>query len=216
MKPIARLAIPLIALALPAAAATETRDVSGFTALGLAAPVQVELVIGDRESVVLEGDAEALARIDTYVEHGSLQIKRKRDSHDWDPGWKKNEVRARVTAKRIEAIAISGSGDVKVPQLSADSLALAISGSGDIAIGGGKVGNLSVRIAGSGDVKAPKVDAQAVSISISGSGVALVWARQSLAVKVAGSGDVRYYGDPTVAQTVAGSGSVKRLGAAPT
>jgi len=220
MNALARLALPLaaLALALPAAAETktETRDVSGFTALGLAAPIDVELAIGDREGVVLEGDAEMLARIDVYVEKGSLQIRRKRETSDWSFGWNHKSVRARVSAKRIDAISISGSGEVKAPQLSGDSLALAISGSGDITIGAGKVGNLSVHIAGSGDIKTPKVDAQVVSVSISGSGDALVWARQSLAVQVAGSGDVRYYGDPTVAKSVSGSGSVKRLGAAPT
>jgi len=215
----ARLALPLAALAfaLPATAQsrTETRNVSGFTSLGIAAPVHVELSIGAQESLVLEGDADTLAKIDTYVENGTLHIKRKRDTGDWNLGWKK-EIRARLTARSIRAIAIAGSGDVKAAQLSGESLALDISGSGDIAIGGGKVDNLAIHIAGSGDVKAPKVDAQAVSVHISGSGDALVWARQSLAVQVAGSGDVRYYGDPTVAQRVAGSGSVKRLGAAPT
>ena len=220
MNALARLAVPLAAfvLALPVAAETktETRNATGFTALGLAAPIDVELTLGDQEAVVLEGDAEMLAKIEVVVEKGSLQIRRLRETSDWSFGWNNKHVRARVTAKRIDAISISGSGDVKAPTLSADSLALAISGSGDITIGGGKVGNLSVHIAGSGDIKTSKVDAEVVSISISGSGDALVWARQSLAVKVAGSGDVRYYGDPTVAKSVAGSGSVKRLGAAPT
>lgn len=219
MNRLARLALPLAALAFCVSAVaesrTETRNVSGFTSLGLAAPVHVELSIGAQDSLVLEGDAETLAKIETYVENGTLHIKRKRDVEDWSLGSKK-EVRARITAKRIGAIAIAGSGDVKSGPLTGDSLALKISGSGDIAIAGGKVDNLAVHIAGSGDVKAPKLDAQAVSIHISGSGDALVWARQSLAVQVAGSGDVRYYGDPTIAQRVAGSGSVKRLGAAPT
>jgi len=220
MNAIARLAVPLaaLALALPAAAdaKTETRDASGFNALGLSAPIDVDLTIGDHESVVLEGDAEMLAKIEVSVEQGSLQIRRKRESSEWGIGWNHKQVHARVTAKRIDAISIAGSGDVKARELSGDSLALAISGSGDITVGAGKVGNLSVHIAGSGDVKTPKLDAQAVSISISGSGDALVWARQTLAVKVAGSGDVRYFGDPQVAKSVAGSGSVKRLGAAPT
>lgn len=220
MNAFARLALPLIALAfaLPATAARETqaRNVSGFTSLGLAAPIHVDLAIGDRDSVVLEGDAELLARIETVVENGTLQIKQKRESKSWSFGWDHREVRAKVTAKRIEAIAIAGSGDVVAGELSGESLALHIAGSGDISVAGGKVGNLAVHIAGSGDVKAPKLDAQAVSVHISGSGDALVWARQSLAVQVAGSGDVRYYGDPTLAVRNMGSSSVKRLGAAPT
>jgi len=220
MIALSRLALSLaaLALALPAAAAdrTETRPVSGFTALGLSAPIQVELTLGDRESVVLEGDEALLAKVETVVEGNSLKIRnRKRDESDWSLGWTRKSLRARIVAKRIDAIAISGSGDVHARELSGDSLAIAISGSGDVAIDSGKVASLSVRIAGSGDVKLAKVDAQSVSVSISGSGDALVWARQSLAVKVAGSGDVSYYGDPAVSSSIAGSGTVKRLGAAP-
>jgi hypothetical protein len=199
-----------------ALAATQAREVAGFKGLALSAPVHVDLVIGDQESLVLEGDEKALADLETYVKDGSLHIRRKPGSAEWTLGWPKNGVRARLTAKQIDAIAISGSGDVTTPQLSGDKLAISISGSGDVSVGGGKVSTLSIHIAGSGDVKAAKLDAQAVSVSISGSGDALVWARQSLAVRVAGSGDVRYYGDPALAQSVAGSGSVKRMGATPT
>src|SRR6185295_4448616 len=91
----ARLALPLatvaLAFALPAAAQTrtETRNLSGFTSLGIAAPVHVDLSIGAQESLVLEGDADTLAKIDTYVENGTLHIKRKRDTEDWNLGWKK-------------------------------------------------------------------------------------------------------------------------------
>jgi hypothetical protein len=218
MNPQIRLALSFacVALALPAATATrtETRNLTGFTGLSVAAPIEVELTLGERESVVLEGDEEMLAKLETYVENGSLHIRRKREDPDWKFG-RKQEMRARITAKRIDAISIAGSGDVHAAKLSGDSLSLSISGSGDIAVDGGKVGQLAVSIAGSGDVKAVKLDAQAVSVHISGSGNAFVWARQSLAVQVAGSGDVRYYGDPAVSRSVVGSGSVKRLGPAP-
>jgi hypothetical protein len=202
----------LLALALPAAAATQAREHSGFTAISLAAPVDVEVILGDRESVVLEGDDQVLALIETAVEQGALHIRRKPGTSGWNS---LGPVRARVTARQIKGLSIAGSGDIKAAQLSGESLAISIAGSGDVTIGGGKVQGLNVSIAGSGNVKAAKLDAQSVAVSIGGSGDALVWARQSLAVKVAGSGDVSYYGDPAVASKIAGSGTVKRLGAAP-
>ncbi|HET6263967.1 MAG TPA: head GIN domain-containing protein [Usitatibacter sp.] len=212
----ARLALPLflalVPFAPPAAAATQAREHSGFSAISLSAPVEVELILGDRESVVLEGDEQVLAVIETAVEQGALHIRRKPGTSGWNS---LAPVRARVTARQIRALSVAGSGDIKAAQVSADSLAIAISGSGDVTIGGGKAQSLTVSIAGSGNVKAAKLDAQSVSVRISGSGDALVWARQSLAVKVAGSGDVTYYGDPAVAQSIAGSGSVRRLGASP-
>ena len=211
-------ALLALALALPAAATTTTqaRALTGFTAIALSAPIRVDLTIGATESVVLEGDEEALARIETVVENGTLKIRRKPQSPQWSVGWNRSVVRARVTAKRIDALGIAGSGDIHAASISGDTLAVSIAGSGDVAVAGGKVGTLSVNIAGSGDVKVAKLEARSVSVSISGSGDVLVWARESLSVKVAGSGDVRYYGDPAVGKKVAGSGNVKRLGAAPT
>jgi len=207
-----------LAAALPAAAVnkTESRDVTGFTGIALAAPILVELVLGDKESLTLEGDERALAVLETVVEGDSLRIRIRRGAREWTSNWPNaDKVRAKVTARSIKAVSIHGSGDIRSPQLSGDALAVQVSGSGDVKIGGGKVKTLSVNISGSGDVAAGRLEAQAVSVSIAGSGDATVWAKGSLAVKVAGSGDVGYYGDPTVAKSIAGSGDIKRLGASP-
>ncbi len=73
MSPLARLAVPLalmgtvVALAVPAADRRETRALTGFNAIGLAAPVKVDIVQGDAEGLVLEGDDVALADLETVV-----------------------------------------------------------------------------------------------------------------------------------------------------
>ncbi|MGZ5038096.1 MAG: head GIN domain-containing protein [Usitatibacter sp.] len=220
----------MVALATHAADRQETRDVHGFTGVALAAPIKVELVQGDTESLVLEGDEAALAELETFVEDGMLRI-RTRSRHE-PPGMGK--VRARVGAKTIESLriagsgdidaaslrakglklAISGSGDMRLPALAVSSLDVSIAGSGDI-VAGGKVDALTTSIAGSGDLKATKLDAGEVTVHIAGSGDVAVWARKSLGVKIVGSGDVRYYGDPAVTRTILGSGSLTRVGASP-
>ena len=204
--------------ALPAAAAarTETREVAAFQGIALSAPIRVDLALGERESVVLEGDEAMLAVLETTVEDGTLRIGVKRGARSWgsDPHGI-DKVRARVTARRIQALAIHGAGDIRSAALRGDTLAVSIAGSGDVKIDGGKVDSLTISISGSGDIKAGRLEARSVAVSIAGSGDATVWARESLAVKVAGSGDVGYYGDPTIARTIAGSGGIKRLGAAP-
>lgn len=195
----------------------EPRNVSGFSSIALAAPIRVDLVLGDSDAVVLEGKADRLAMIETTVEGGSLKIRRKKDAATWNWSWGSNdqEVRARVTARSIDAISIAGSGDVHAPELRGAALKLSVAGSGDVVIGGGKVADLSVSIAGSGDVKTAKLEAQRVKVSISGSGDATVWARETLSVSVAGSGDVSYYGDPALSRSVVGSGDIKRIALAP-
>jgi hypothetical protein len=212
------LAAALLALgaALPAESAdrSESRDVSNFTGIALSAPIKVELVLGDRDSLLFEGDEAVIGALETAVEDGTLRIRTRPGFSGWNSKWHE-KIRTRVTARRIEKLSIAGSGDIVAPELRGEKLAVSIAGSGDVTVNGGKLGELSVSISGSGDVRAAKMETQRVKVSIAGSGDAAVWARDSLTVNVAGSGDVKYYGDPAVTRSIVGSGSVKRLGPAP-
>jgi len=208
----------------------ETRAVSGFTSISLSAPINVELVQGDTEGMALDGDAAALADLETVVEHGSLKIRTL--SYFEVPGMQK--VHARISVKSIDALAIAGSGDIKSMALKCNDLKISIAGSGDVriqaltasdlhvsiagsgdALLGGKVDTVSTSIAGSGDMKAAKLESRQSKVSIAGSGDAMLWAREQISVSIMGSGDVRYYGDPTIKSSILGSGSVKRVAAAP-
>lgn len=236
MSAIARLVVPLLlaaGVAAPVVAADrkETRAVSGFTAIGLSAPIKVVVVQGEAENLVLEGDERALAHLETVVEKGVLLIRSR--AKLFAPGLGK--VRAFVSARTIEALRISGSGDITVPALRTAELKVEISGSGDVRIGSlaasslnvsvggsgnvtvveGKVDRFITNVAGSGDVKAAKFEAREAQVRIAGSGDVTLWAKESLAVSIAGSGDVRYYGDPAIKQSVVGAGSVRRAGASP-
>lgn len=232
MKATALLAV-LAALALPAAAADtrENRPVSGFHAISMGAVVDVEVIQDGTESLTIEGDPETLARIETAVRDGTLEFRYRRDGARIDHH---GRVHAVVHARDMDAIAISGAGNVKSAALRADALGLSISGSGDmnidrvtaaratLAISGsgnmnvaGSAGELKARISGSGSIKAPKLEAQRAEVSISGAGNATVWAKRELATAISGVGNVRYYGDPTLSKSVRGVGSVQRVAANP-
>ena len=198
----------LAAFAVQAADTRETRPVTDFTEIGLAAPIDVHVTQGDTHALVLEGDPEILARIETVVENGRLKIRTFKGNQSWN-GHRKTT--AHVTARRIDALAIAGSGDITAPSITGEALKVSIAGSGDVRVGG-KVEALTASIAGSGDIRASDLEAQKVKVTIAGSGDAAVRARQALSVNVSGSGDVRYYGDPTVEKTIMGSGSVRRAG----
>jgi hypothetical protein len=220
------------ALSLGAAAEVQNRAVSGFKGVRLSIPGKMELIQGATESLAIEGATEDLAKVETVVEDGVLNIrmqKEYRSNWNWNPKFK-----ITLNAKNIESLgisgsgdimakslkggaiklAISGSGDIRIPALEMDSAVVAISGSGDVQLGG-RTGSMNSSISGSGDLKADKLEARNVSVSISGAGDVSVWAREALQVRIAGSGDVRYYGDPSVEKRVVGSGSVKRLGPSP-
>ena len=209
---------------------TETRDVSGFTGIGLSLNAVVEIRQGGTEGVTIEADDNILPLIETVVENASLKIRPKSRSTSFST----KNMNIVVSVKSLDRInisgggdihaealkaadlkaAISGSGNMRIKSLEADALSVSISGSGDFEAGG-HVASMRASIAGSGDIKAGKLDAKAVDISIAGSGDATVWARNTLKASIAGSGDVGYFGDAQVQKSIVGSGSVKRLGAAP-
>ena len=223
--------ITLFATDALAADSRETRPVTGFSGIDLAAPAKLEIIQGEIESLALQGPAEVLADIETIVRDDGVLLIRKRTRGSWPF---RTEIRIVVNAKRVESIAIAGSGDIfartlrspklalaisgsgaiHVPSVETESALVAISGSGDVRIGGHAT-SIASNISGSGDLKAEKLEARKATVNIAGAGDVALWVRDSLAVKIAGSGDVRYYGDPSIEKRIMGSGSVKRLGSAP-
>jgi hypothetical protein len=235
----ALLAMTLLLLPLAAAqaatigsgtAATESREVSGFSAISLRGGMDLVVRQGARETVQVTADDNLLPLLQTTVEGSG-------ETRTLVVQWRRGESirpRARtvvtVDVVQLTALASSGSGDIVVEALKSAALALSISGSSDARLRGldaeqlrvaltgsggvqasGKAGKLDVSIAGSGDVNARELAADEVSVSIAGSGDASVRANKSVAVSIAGSGDVEYAGAATITRSrIAGSGSVRR------
>jgi hypothetical protein len=208
---------------------TESRSLSHFTGVSLGLPGQVEVRIGDVESVSVETDENLMPLIETVVANGSLEIRAKRQTN-----LKARTLKFVVQAKQIDRLQVAGSGSIvseplrspklglevagagliDVKDVDCESVSIAIGGSGDLKVAG-TTRRLSVKIGGSGDVQAGQLKAEDAQVSVAGSGDVTVWSRDTLKVSIAGSGDVNYYGDPKVSLSAAGPGSVKRLGPAP-
>ena len=209
----------------------QTRALAHFTGVNLNVPGDMQLRLGNTESVTIETDDNVLPLIESVIEDGVLRIrpvKRNTNLHT-------RNMRIVVYAKNIDRLALSGSGSIdsdalkanklqfdiggsgsiNVKGMEAEAVAISLGGSGDMKSGGGKAATLSVSIGGSGDVDVGKVQAGDASVSVAGSGEATVWANTGLSVTIAGSGDVNYYGDPKVSKSVVGSGDITRMGSSP-
>jgi hypothetical protein len=209
----------------------QQREIGHFTGVSNGLAANVEIRIGNTESVTIETDDNLLPLVETVVDDGVLTIQAARRNLHLETRNMKIIVQARsvdhvslggsgaidsdaLRGRKVQ-VDLGGSGTIRLKGIDADKLAVSLGGSGDLKVGGGSAKNVSISIGGSGNVHLGPVQSDNVSVSIGGSGDATVWARDALSVTVAGSGDVNYYGDPRVTKAVVGSGTAHRLGATP-
>jgi hypothetical protein len=181
--------------------ATETRSVSGFTAIDLAGSGEVTVEQGNAESLTIEADDNVLPRLTSEVSNSTLKLDKK-------PGLtinRQSPIRYRVTVKDLTGIAVSGSGSIQAQEMPLRTLAVDISGSGTVEVSGSVV-DQDIDVSGSGRYNAADLQSEKVTADISGSGEVTVVVSRELTVDISGSGTVTYSGDPSVQQSISGSG----------
>ncbi|WP_349744553.1 head GIN domain-containing protein [Roseateles cavernae] len=208
-------------------AASEKRSPGSFDAITLSGEFKVLVRQAATESVEIRADKNLLPLIETQLVGSTLEVRTKK-------GYRLSgtmPIQVNVDIGALRALAVNGSGDIRVETMKTPQLDASISGSGDVRfaelfservgfkvsgsgdiLAKGRINSLAVSVAGSGDVKASELVADEVKVSIAGSGDVQVQANKQLKVSIAGSGDVRYLGSPEISSSVAGSGSIKRLG----
>src|SRR5476649_455223 len=189
----------------------QSRELGHFNALATSVGGNIEVRIGDTESVTIETDDNLQALIETVIENGTLRIRPQKKDQQLDT----RTLRIVVQSKGLERIAVGGSGSVDAAHLRGRKLDFDIGGSGSIEARDLQSDAVSISLGGTGKVQAGQLAVHDASVSIGGSGQATVNALQTLSVSVAGSGDVGYYGNPQVSKNVIGSGAVKHLPGAP-
>lgn len=185
--------------------------------------------VGPAISVRAEGPRETLDRYEVVVEHGSLEIKPKREHHwnDGDRFWRDvKPATFYVTLPRLTAISTAGSGDVRADQVRGAHFTASVAGAGGIDVASLEVeqaefslagaGNLAARgkahavrvsIAGSGDVKARGLTSDDASVSIVGSGNTALTVRNAAHISLTGSGSADIAGSARCTVSRMGSGT---------
>src|SRR6186713_2203528 len=101
----------LCALVLVQAQTKETRNVGTFTKISFRVPGKLYLRQGSPQKVEIEGKKSILAEIETDVDGSKLVIEKEGKWMDWNWGVG-DEVTVYITVKDIEALSVSGSGDL--------------------------------------------------------------------------------------------------------
>src|SRR5260221_4708717 len=130
----------------------ETRTVDTFTKISFRVGGNLYLRQGSPQKVELEGKKDVLDKIETEVSGGKLIIGTNRRWSDWN--WHDNDdVKVYITVKDIEAISVSGSGDlVAETKLTGGNFDLNVSGSGSLKAEVEASGDIRADVSGSGSI----------------------------------------------------------------
>jgi len=209
----------------------ETRTVRDFDEIQMRVGGKVLVTLGDKNEVILEGDADYLDDIETEVRSGRLTIKDRRERSWKFWGNNRGKLTVYITVKELKGVYVSGSGDIiGQSRFVADDFTVSIGGSGDIEleveadyvssrISGsgnieleGKSKSAKLSISGSGKYFAEKLLVGDYEISMSGSGRGSINVKGELDVRISGSGKIYYMGTPTsVNSSVSGSGTIRKI-----
>jgi len=208
----------------------QTRKVDKFTSISLRISANVQLKQGENQNLKIVAKSSTLEEIITEVKEGELIIRFPNKNYFWND-FNPGEITIYITAAEIKRLGVSGSGDIIAEErINAEELNLAVSGSGNIKLmelsakevdatisGSGNVNLagetaaklLSASISGSGNLKALDFNADDVNVKVSGSGNVSIEANNNLNARVSGSGNVNYKGNPNIDSSISGSGKVR-------
>jgi hypothetical protein len=201
----------------------DERTIGNFKGVATGGPITIKITMGNKESVRLEGDQEAIADLITEVNDGILTIKPKTKWNDWSRTYNRANVTVYITAKRLTSLTMSGSGNMEVTNtINGAELATTLSGSGSIKaaamISGsgavtlaGRSDDANLTLSGSGTFRGKTFSVNKASIQISGSANVYITVASKIEAVISGSGNIYYSGNATVKKTIIGSGNVTKM-----
>jgi hypothetical protein len=205
---------------------SESRTVRDFKSVDLTGVGTLVITQGSTEVLTIEAEDNLLPVLTSDVRGGRLTLGTK--NHTVIRPTK--PIRYTLTVKNLEAIDISGSGDVQATTLKSDRFKVEISGSGNAAIDqltattltadisgsgnitlAGTVSRQEIGISGSGKFQADNLASNTARVNTSGNGKATLRVSDTLDVRISGSGSVGYIGSPRVSTDISGSGRVNQV-----
>src|SRR4028119_591925 len=176
-------------------------DVSGCDEVELRGAGNLTIEQTGSESLTVEAEEGVLPKLRTEVVNDRLVI-------GPEPG---TDIRTtapinyKLSVEALDALDVSGSGDVEAEGINTDRLAVTIGGARNLEIGG-EADEQEIDISGSGGYRAENLESNEARIGVSGAGSAIVNASEGLDADVSGAGSVEYVGDPSGARGGGGGG----------
>jgi len=182
---------------------SQTRDVEECSGLIIQNIGSVSLTQDNTQSIRIEADDNIIDEVITSKENGKLLVGLK------DGSYSNVTLRAYVSLKTIESLAINGAGKITTQNsLNCDNLDLVINGAGDVTVKG-KGNYMYCFINGAGNVMAKDFSIQKCKAMVNGAGNITLTVTENLNATVNGAGNIFYYGNPlNVTTSITGVGQI--------
>ncbi|MEO1647107.1 MAG: head GIN domain-containing protein [Chloroflexota bacterium] len=204
---------------------TESYNVSDFDSISLAGMGDLEITVGETESLTITTDENLLQYLEVAVEGSTLNIR----TQNGITIAQVTELNYAVTVTDLEAIDLSGAGTITLSDLTTESLVVDISGAGEATLSDLDLDNLSIEISGAGEatlsgeaddflvdisgagsINAYNLETVTADVEISGAGEANVQVSESLTGDLSGAASINYRGNATVDVDTSGVTSINR------
>lgn len=201
----------------------QNRTVQSFSEVNAEDEFNVQITHDSVYFVEVNAEDNLLPYIETVVIDNELCIRR-RTNQQLDNHY---PIEITVHTPVLEAVRLSGSGEIRTDTFYTYRMECELSGSGDITlytqseylnakISGsgstrisGSTSQADLRVSGSGSIKAISLQTDTCFANISGSGSIYTWVLDFLNVNISGSGNVYYAGQPIIQTSITGSGNVQ-------
>lgn len=196
-------------------------EVVQFEVVELQGPIHADILVGQAPGVAVEGPQELLDGLQVTMANDKLIL---RLDHDDDDGF----LTARITARTLRLLEVSGAGRITVKDPAGESLTVNTAGASDLTVEGitlktlrltvtgaaeallsGRVSEAHYTMSGAGLIRAEDLLADVAHVNLSGAGSVRLHAARRVEGTVAGVGKVTVAGDPSErAITASGIGDV--------
>lgn len=185
-------------------ATTQTRGVDAFQSIEFRGAGTLDVLVGERQSLVVEGSETTLEGLATEVRNGKLVIESR--GRFWERG---GRLKVRATLPQLNALTLNGAGEISVTGLSGGATALVLSGAGNLEASGA-LEKMTAHVNGAGNLDLSRVTAGEAEAQVNGAGSIELNVTGHLTATVNGVGSITYAGKPAQVDTsINGVGSIR-------
>jgi len=181
----------------------QKRDIQPFTSISSEGAYNINVVCQKGPSLEIEGDDNILPLITTEVSNSVLHLKSMQNYSSSEP------IEVRISLTSLEALSVSGAGNVEVAGLKGEKFVIDANGAPQIKVSGTSK-EVHINANGAGKIDTHSLHASKGTVESKGVSHVDVDVADQLDITISGPSTVTYEGDPTINKTIHGPGKVQK------